>query len=87
MASTTSFTVQPKAFFTAFTSASDSDDAAKVRSGLSGPFIDVAGAENGAGGGVSGRWRFCSRTLRATPTVRFMARAARTGVWANDQVA
>ena len=47
----------------------------------------LAGALNGAGGGVSGRWRFCWRTLRATPTLRRSARAARTGCWASDQVA
>src|SRR5262245_26724990 len=87
MVSTTSLTVHPNAFLTAFTSANDSDDAANDRSSVRGPLIEVAGALNGAGGGVIGRCRFCSRSLSATPTVRCRAQAARTGCWASDQAA
>jgi len=87
MVSTTSLTVHPKAFFTRFTAGSETDEAAKLRSGVSGPLMEVCGALNGDGGGVMWGWRFCSRILRATLNVRRAARAARTGCWASDQVA
>ncbi len=86
-ARTTSFTVVPKAFFTRFTSESDTEVVAIDRRGVMAPLIDVAGAVNGSGASSWPGWRVRLRTSSAAWPVRRSALSTRSGCRASDDIA